>query len=213
MRTVGSLMFLCCFVAARPCRAEIKHATNADGKGWLVVKWADGSSVPAIPQYLRVEHLRVQGGREYFRVLEGPRAGKEASVTQKAGGGSYLATGDPKEAAATVKLNRKTGQLWYGSVGPIATKTDPGNPVPTGTYDLEIPDEVHNLGTTYQGDSPFATTWFRVGHSGDRYLHPGRISAGCVTVTDTKKWTDVYNYLIKRRAGAGKSVGTIVVVD
>ena len=111
----------------------------------------------------------------------------------------------PRKPRQQSSLIVKRANYEYGNAGPIATKTDPGNPVPTGTYDLEIPDEVHNLGTTYQGDSPFATTWFRVGHSGDRYLHPGRISAGCVTVTDTKKWTDVYNYLIKRRAALARA--------
>lgn len=213
MRNLPCMTFFCFYLVAQPCRAEIKHATNADGKGWLVVKWEDGSTVPAIPQYLRVEYLRSQGGRDYFKVLEGARAGKEASVMRKAGGTSHLGDGDPKESAATVRFNRRTGQLWYGDKGPIAATTQASNPVPLGTHDLEIPDEVHSLATRYQSDSPFATTWFRVGHSGDRYLHPGRISAGCVTVTDTKKWTDVYNYLIKRRAGDRKSVGTIVVVD
>ncbi len=189
----------------------IKHITNADGKGGLIVRWPDGTTVPALPQYLRVEYLKAEAGREHFKVLEGLRAGSAASVKIKGPGQSYLANGDPQQPAGTIKFNRTTGQLWYGTSGPIQAKTLAANPAPLGTYDLEIPDEVHSIGTPYLRDSPFATTWFRVGHSGDRFLHPGRISAGCVTVTDTKKWTEIYNYLIRRRKGDGKSVGMIII--
>jgi hypothetical protein len=78
---------------------------------------------------------------------------------------------------------------------------------------LEIPDEVHNLGNAYISQSRVATTWFRVGHSGDRFLHTGHVSLGCTTVTDVPKWTEIYNYLIRRRKGDLKSVGTIQVVE
>jgi hypothetical protein len=213
MRCVGLALSFCCLLATSLAQAQVKHVTDADGHGWLIVKWAEGKTVPAVPQYLRVQPLKTQGGREYFKVLEGLCAGKEAGVKQKAGGGSYLADGDPKEPAARLKFNRKTKQLWYGDSGPIAAMTDPANKVPLGTHDLEIPDEVHRLGEPYLKDSRYATTWFRVGHSGDRFLHPGHVSAGCVTVTDTKKWTDVYDYLIKRRLGDDKSVGRIEVVE
>jgi hypothetical protein len=46
-------------------------------------------------------------------------------------------------------------------------------------------------------------TWFRIGHSGDRFLHPCRVSAGCVTVKDIGEWTKIYNYLINSRKGHG----------
>jgi hypothetical protein len=191
----------------------IKQITNADGKGWLMVRWEDGSTVPAVPQYLRVEYLRSEAGREYFKILEGLRTGMKASVILRGRGWSYLGDGDPQQPAGMVRFNRKTGELWYGAAGPLRATTLAANPVPVGMHELEIPDEVHILGANYQADSPFATTWFRVGHGGDRFLHPGRISAGCVTVTDTKSWSHVYNYLIRRRKGDGRSVGTITVVE
>jgi hypothetical protein len=212
MTTILRVTALIC-VFAGITSAETRHVTNADGKGWLVVKWSSGGTVPAVPQFLRVDFIKREGGRDYFKVLEGARATMEASVVQKAGGGSYLAPGDSKEAAATLKFDRKKKQLWYGGTGPIATITHETKPVPLGVQDLEIPDEVHEKGAPYLQDSPFATTWFRIGHSGDRYLHPGLVSDGCVTVTDTKKWTEVYNYLIKRRKGDDKSVGTIEIVE
>jgi hypothetical protein len=60
-------------------------------------------------------------------------------------------------------------------------------------------------------------TWFYLGTGNaiagrnDRYLHPGRISAGCVTVTDLSKWDSLYAVLILSRATGGKNVGTINV--
>jgi hypothetical protein len=94
----------------------------------------------------------------------------------------------------------------------VSVITDENNPQPYGVYDLEIPDEVHALGGAYESISPFAKTWFRVGHSGDRYLHTGSISAGCTTVTEVTAWTAIYNYLIARRKGDGRSVAVMRVV-
>ncbi|MBL0700396.1 MAG: hypothetical protein JJV92_05895, partial [Desulfosarcina sp.] len=124
----------------------------------------------------------------------------------------WLQSGIADDRAATVKFNITTGKLWYGNLGPINTKTMTENPVPVGKHNLEIPYEVHSLGIGYQALSKYAKTWFRIGHSGDRFLHPGRISAGCVTVTDIAAWTRIYEYLIKSRKGDGKSVGTIEVI-
>ena len=33
----------------------------------------------------------------------------------------------------------------------------------------------------------------------DRYIHPGQISHGCVTIYDMNKWNDLYDYLISHR--------------
>jgi hypothetical protein len=84
-------------------------------------------------------------------------------------------------------------------MAPITTVPALKNPVPVGMHDLEIPDEIHKLAQRFVSQTPFAETWFRIGHDGDRYLHPGTITEGCNTVEDIAKWTDVYNYLIKRR--------------
>lgn len=191
----------------------IRYVTNADGKGWLIVRHANKSTYPPLPQYLKVNHQKTELGRDHFVIMEGRNKGKFASVSIKASNDSYLASGaSPHTIAATVKFNITTGKLWYGNLGPINTKTMTGNPVPVGKHNLEIPYEAHSLGTGYQALSKYAKTWFRIGHSGDRFLHPGRISAGCVTVTDIAAWTRIYEYLIKSRKGDGKSVGTIEVI-
>lgn len=192
----------------------IRYVTNADGRGWLMVRYANDSTYPPLPQYLKVDHQRTVDGRDHFSILEGVNRGKTASVSLKGDFTSYLTTiAPPHTAAATVKFNLRTREMSYGDIGPIAAKTMDTNPVPLGIHDLEIPYEVHSLGTSYLAQSKYATTWFRVGHSGDRFLHPGRISAGCVTVTDIGTWTSIYEYLIKSRKGDGRSIGKIEVVD
>jgi len=52
-----------------------------------------------------------------------------------------------------------------------------------------------------------------IGHSGERYLHPGRVSAGCISITETTRWMEIYDSLIKARKGDFMSVGVLEVVD
>lgn len=189
-----------------------KYVTNADGKGWLVVKYADGTTYPPLPQYLKVDFIKTHDGRDYFRILEGKNRNKSASVKRKSERESYLGAGLHK-GAAKVKFDIKKKQLWFGDRGPYSAITLDSNPAPLGTHDLEIPYEVHDLASHYASSSPYSTTWFRIGHSGDRFLHPGRISAGCVTVKELSIWTDLYNYLINSRKNDGKSVGTIEIIE
>lgn len=116
---------------------------------------------------------------------------------------------------AKLSFNRRKGLLWYDINNPseaVSCKIYTGNPPPAGIYDLEIPDEVHSIASGYYSYSKYATSWFRIGHSGDRYLHPGSVTAGCITVTALEKWTIIYNYLIGRRKD-DVSVGTIHIFD
>ncbi len=93
-------------------------------------------------------------------------------------------------------------------IAPVNGIIDATNPVPQGKHDIEIPDFQH---TEYgSGYGAFATTWFRIGHSGDRYLHPGRVSAGCVTITDISQWPSIWSYLINSRKD-NRSVGEITI--
>lgn len=193
-----------------------KYVRDADGHGWLMVRYEDGSTYPPLPMYTKVEVFKVEDGREHFRILEGRSRGKVASVRVPGSGGSYLADArGPHGGAGSLHYDRTIGALWYGSMDRtqpgIACKIYPENPPPLGTHALEIPDEVHDIGSSYLSRSRYATTWFRIGHSGDRYLHPGTVSLGCVTVEEVEKWTNIYNYLIGRRLGDGKSVGRIRV--
>lgn len=111
-------------------------------------------------------------------------------------------------------------ELRFGNSAWIHAASDPSNLIPKGTHNLWLPDYSHSIGSGYLGDTAYATVWFRIGsESSDRYLHVGRVSAGCVTVgeadtggsaQDRRKWDSIYNYLIKRR-NSNKFVGKIKI--
>lgn len=92
-------------------------------------------------------------------------------------------------------------------MGPFPTKTHERNPTPLGTHDIEIADYPHLDGQQY-GD--FGTVWFRIGHQGDRYVHPGRYSDGCLTCAPVN-WPRIYPVLNGGRRGDGLSVGRLKV--
>lgn len=71
--------------------------------------------------------------------------------------------------------------------------------IKTKYYDLEIPDEAKPMDSIYTAYTLYSKTWFHIGHSGDRFLHMGETSAGCITVTEKEKWATIYQYLILRR--------------
>ena len=62
-------------------------------------------------------------------------------------------------------------------------------------------------------DVVHARTWFRIGHGGDRFLHTGRASLGCITLIERNRWDALYAGLIRSRKGDGISVGTVEVID
>lgn len=192
----------------------VKFITNPDNSGWLLVRIGDLRV--SLPRYLKVDHHATRNGRDYFRILEGAYQNQQASVAHKPDGGSYLGRGRHLNAGQ-IKFNRSTNQLWYGNTGTVHTITDSGNPIPLGTHNLGIPDSPHAGGISYASRSSFTTVWFpirksRVNTSLDRYLHPGNLSAGCVTVKDVETWSAIYGYLVDRRKDS-KDVGTLIVVE
>ncbi len=56
-------------------------------------------------------------------------------------------------------------------------------------------------------------SWFRIGHIGERYLHTGNHSLGCITMTEVERWDEIYDKLIKARKGDFLSVGMLEIVD
>ncbi|MCV6628519.1 MAG: hypothetical protein OIF50_01530 [Flavobacteriaceae bacterium] len=189
------------------------------GNGWLQVKLDDGFIWP-LPEFLKVQVTK-SGEREFFEILEGRLMGKKASVKKKGWSfsdwdGSYFESdirrGFPHKAAAQMKFYLKSEKLEITGLGEYHAETKPTNPPPVGLHDIEIPYEPHSLGATYTGQAKYAKTWFRVGHTGDRFLHCGDISEGCITVKDIDKWDEIYLYLIVARKGF-ESVGTVEIID
>ena len=181
------------------------------GKGWLMVKFENGEPDESIPAYIKLTVERIDTKREYFTILEGAYRDKSASVEIGDDGSSWLIAGIKHELAALIiySISKKVLTLKGKK---YKADDDPRNPWKKGFYDIEIPDHPHEGGLKYP-EAGRGTVWFRIGHSGNRYLHPGRVSAGCISITETARWMEIYNALIKARKGDFMSVGVLEVID
>lgn len=193
-------------------------ASTSDG--WLVTR-IQGSRV-SLPSGLRVDLRSTSGGRDYGKVLEGVLAGADFDVSS-----GNLSTDYERYQNLVAKLTARSGRpvledgetyelsldLAYQvngqnlRAGPFPAKVHSSNPVPQGWHNLEIPDFPHSLGAGY---GKYGTTWFRIGHSGDRYLHPGRVSEGCVTCAPSA-WNAIYTIVHRCRQTDTLSVGRLHV--
>jgi hypothetical protein len=183
-------------------------------EGWLKVKSEDSRAYPnVIPFGLRVTVTSNDGVREFFTIEEGQLRENKASVALKEDGSSYLQEDNPQTGAVTLRFSKRDEILTLdGREESYWAVTDPNNPIPSGTYDLELPYELHSFGAGYRKQAAFARTWFRVGHSGDRFLHVGSVSLGCVTVRQVERWDEICALLITARKGDLKSIGQIIVI-
>ena len=183
-----------------------------DGKGWLKVKLADNKSIESLPAYLKVKPEHINNGREYFTILEGAHYGKSASAVLKKDGSSNLISGIQHEpmALASYSISKKTFTLNSKIYETVDYKNAPWK---KGLYDIEIPDYPHSGGARYEKKAPRAKTWFRIGHNGERYLHTGGQSLGCITIIEITRWAEIYNALIKARKSDSVSVGILEVID
>ncbi|HCB12547.1 MAG TPA: hypothetical protein DEP36_03110 [Gammaproteobacteria bacterium] len=85
-----------------------------------------------------------------------------------------------------------------------------------GTYKLKIPDYDHtDKGQKYVNQSKFATTWYPISEAlyvddpatteknekgmFNRYFHPGRGSAGCLTITQVSQWDRIVEHVSRCR--------------
>ena len=184
---------------------------SGKAKGWLIVRLEDDKSIASLPAYLKLKIERVDTRREYFIILEGSYRGRPASVELNNDGSSWLITGIKHESSArvTYSISRKIFTLEGKK---YKADDDPKSPWKKGLYDIEIPDHPHKGGLQYP-EAGRGTVWFKIGHSGERYLHPGLVSAGCISVTETARWMEIYSTLIKARKGDFVSVGALEVVD
>ena len=191
----------------------IKYVPDDDkGYGWLTIRLEDDKSIESLPAFLKVKIEYADATREYFTILEGPYSGRSASVKLEESGRSQFISGFDQNtiANATYSISKKIFEL----NGRKYKTTDYPNALwKKGPYDIEIPDYPHPGGRNYLDKSKRATTWFRIGHGGDRYLHAGGRSLGCITVVEINRWMEIYNALIKVRKGDSISVGVLKVID
>jgi hypothetical protein len=191
---------------------EIYRFVPDISRGWLLVRIESTGTNESLPYTVAVSYVKTERGREYFTILEGAYRTKSASVSLNTDRTSRFLTTDPRSRGVRLRFTKSTGVLEVlGTTSRYQTITDPGDPIPNGEWDIEIPDYPHALGASYQNRAQRAKTWFHLGHSGDRYLHTGRRSAGCVTVTEVERWDELYLQIIGARKGDGVSVGVLEV--
>lgn len=178
--------------------------------GWLKVKIIDGEYV-SLPAFFKVQSDYFESGREYFTILEGPYKDKKASVKLE-DNKSWFLTDIKLGPAVHLKYSISQKTLFIDNKKYQATDYT-GSPWKKGWYDIELPDYPHEDPRDYINISSRFKTWFRVGHTGERYLHTGRASLGCITITEIEKWNEIYSKLIKARKGDFISVGVLEVVD
>ncbi len=189
--------------------------------GWIVTLDSAGRR-RSLPSHIKLNVTGTTSGRDQFQVLEGVNSGTDGTI---ATGSGLLTTVNPHKSAATVRFRNRTGGpttiagvtydkelvIEYNdgsgsqSAGPFNAVGDSANPIPVGSHVLQVPDYPHDLGASY---SQYGTVWFRIGTSGDRYLHPGSISAGCATAQGST-WVQIYETIVKRR-DASNNVGTLI---
>ena len=190
----------------------IKYIPDVDN-GWLKVKIADGNII-YLPAFLKVQPEYVEGGREYFKILEGSYKNQKASVSlDNANNKGSRLLADVKHAPlANLQYSISQKKLIIENKKYKATD-QAGEPWKKGWYDIELPDYPHKDPRNYVDIASRFKTWFRIGHEGERYLHTGRVSLGCITIIEIEKWDEIYDKLIKARKGDFLSVGVLEVID
>ena len=184
---------------------EMRYVST-DNTGWLRVKIEPAGTVVPLPKYIKVSFDERRNGRDYFNIEEGVYKGKSASVSQKSESSSWLDKPLPTYRGPVNLVFKKGERKLVTPIGLLAVTTDSSNPIANGRHPIQLPDFPHDLGRSYTARASKAMTWFYLGTGNaisgenDRYLHPGRISAGCVTVTDISKWDLLYAVLMISRA-------------
>ncbi|GAA5213675.1 hypothetical protein ACFSJ3_03045 [Corallincola platygyrae] len=191
---------------------------KSTSEGWVTVL-INGVRT-SLPSGLQVTLGATSGGRDYGVILEGTLSGKKFDViagyldVSYSRGNSLQAKVVKNQAGAVtvdgisydreLHLSYKTNGT-SKKAGPFLVKTDSANPIPKGKHAIELPDYPHYLGARY---GAFGTVWFRIGNTGDRYIHPGRESEGCLTCAPSS-WADIYQIMHICRASGKTDVGVL----
>lgn len=174
--------------------------------GWLVVKVDDAEI--SIPSFLKVQYEFTKQNREYFKILEGVHKDKIGSV--KIDGGPYLLSDFSYYKGASIEYSNRTKTLRVNNQKYITVNYHT-EPWPTGIYDILMPDYPHLGGEIYLKVAEKAKVWFRIGKDGEKYIHTGQVSLGCITLVEHNKWDDLCELLMKSRIGDGKNIGMLKV--
>lgn len=222
----------------------IRYVNKVDtDSGWLMVRSSNGE-LCALFKYCKLSLLGTKKGRVYFKILEGTYSGSTASLS-KDNADAYLGKIAPiqspaelvvsygkyipnwvsvarngqilKQQFATATIDGISFQTTMNTVWPEDQGYDGFYPIPSGKYNILLPDQPHNRNMTafYKNAEPSLSNhqvWFPIKYGNhSRYVHVGNVSDGCTTVIDLKKWADIEEALIKHRGPDSASVGILTV--
>jgi len=164
--------------------------------GWLQVI-LEGGKIVGLPYGLKVKQTefkdpkdpKSKDGLEHIEILEGTYKGIKATAHRKPGTNSHFDPNITHGPGRTIRFDLKSQSLYFNNHGPYNAFSG-GNfgkftPISPGTYQLAIPAFATNqTRAQYSRWAIHHKSWFRIGLSvkGDRFLHCGEISEGCVTV-------------------------------
>lgn len=197
---------------------EVMHYVEEQEDGFLWVEIDGYEKVQALPAFLKVRLDRHEEGRDYFTIMEGWRQGETGSVTTKDNGESYVLPGNPYTRPIRMTYSRSKKRLKVKGKS-YKTVEHPGEPWKNGLYDIEIADYPHKGGVRYVKEAPKAKVWFHIGHEHEqgkdeeKYIHTGEATLGCITLTELKRWNEIYEVFIRARLGDSKSIGVLEVID
>ncbi|OGZ43304.1 MAG: hypothetical protein A2719_03935 [Candidatus Ryanbacteria bacterium RIFCSPHIGHO2_01_FULL_45_22] len=189
---------------------EIERYTPDTEDGWLVAQDNQGVHI-SLSAYIMVHPKSIKDSREYFIPSEGIYRDKLLSVPLKDDNSSYLIANIKHESmvSAEYSISEKVFTL---NGKKYKTIDYPEAPWKKGIYNIGIPDYPHGSNNAYT-EAIKQKVWFPIDFENARYLHVGARSAGCMTITETTKWMEIYNTLIKARKGDFKNVGILKVID
>lgn len=216
-----------------------RYVNEVAEDGWVLT--LEGASRMPLCKYTKVKLLGTKNGRTSFKVVDGEKAGRTASMTVE-NAKQYLGAIAPKDGLVEVVIaygkyeegwvskarrDERLDQQWAtlsigGLRANVTMNTNWGTaeqyfPLPPGEYRILVPDVPHrgDMTTFYRESEPSLKhdqVWFPIDF-GDRsrYVHVGNVSDGCVTVTDLSKWVDLHEILISHRSADKKYVGKLIV--
>lgn len=190
---------------------EETYINETDSHGWLNVLVEGIDKSVSLPKYLAVERIDKKDNRIQFRILEGFYENKLASVNAPSGSDDYFKTGILERFPIDMSYI-KSSKTFILNGKKYQAVEDEFNKLNIGEFDVLIADMPHEGGWDYFKHSVFASTWFRIMDGDEKYIHTGKVSNGCLTITNHDKWDEVYSLLILARKGDGRHIGTLKVV-
>ncbi len=215
------------------------YVNKVDIHGWLKILTSANKNA-FLCEYTKVQILETKNMRTYFKVLDGPNQGMQASLSEL-NAKEYLGSKAPLQTGVIITVRygeekkiesiarkaaywQQTATLSVGGIAALVTLNSKikqsdkmYSPLPPGRYKVGLPTPTHDNGMTsfYRKTQPDLLAdqiWFPIEYGNNsRFIHLGNVSEGCVTVMALDKWNAVYQAIISHRIPNSKYVGHIII--